>query len=90
MIQLFSKPGCQPCRLVEAKLVESGLSYEKFDVSTNQWAMDVIKEHGALSVPVLLSFTHPPIMGFRPEEIKAVIKAYKAGENLDIEREGAE
>lgn len=77
MIQLFTKPGCQPCRKVKDILVQSGVPYEVHDADESDWAADVLKEHGIKSVPAILSWTHPPIVGLRPDALADLIKTYK-------------
>lgn len=77
MIQLFTKPECQPCRRVKAILDESGVPYEVHDASESDWAADVLKEHDIKSVPAILSWTHPPIVGLRPDALADLIKTYK-------------
>lgn len=77
MIQVFGKPDCPGCKLTKDLLDREGAAYEYYDVSDNQWAKDVLVEHGIKSVPVVLSFTHQPIVGFRPDAIKDLVRAYE-------------
>jgi hypothetical protein len=37
---------------------------------------------GAKGVPVIVSEFHEPILGFRPDELKALIEAYKSASHL--------
>lgn len=77
MIQVFGKPGCPGCEQVKKLLDREGAVYEYYDVTENQWAKDVLVEHGISSVPVVMSFTHQPIVGFKPDVIKQVVRAYE-------------
>ncbi|OHT67800.1 NrdH-redoxin [Mycobacteroides chelonae] len=87
MIQVFGKPECPGCEQTKKLLDREGASYEYVDVTENQWARDVLKEHDISSVPATMSFTHQPIVGFRPDILKEVVKAYAADPSLDIEQE---
>ncbi|MDM1863510.1 glutaredoxin family protein [Mycobacteroides abscessus subsp. abscessus] len=77
MIQVFGKPDCPGCEQVKKLLDREGAVYEYYDVTENQWAKDVLVEHGISSVPVVMSFTHQPIVGFKPDVIKQVVRAYE-------------
>lgn len=79
MIQVFGKPDCPGCEQVKKLLDREGAVYEYYDISItdNDWALDVLKEHGVKQVPVVLSWTHQPIVGFKPDVIKQVVRAYE-------------
>lgn len=85
MIQVFGKPGCPGCEQVKELLDREGAVYDYYDVTENQWAKDVLVEHGISSVPVVMSFTHQPIVGFRPEIIKDVVRAYESSAPTDVQ-----
>lgn len=85
MIQVLGKPDCPGCRQVKELLDRENAAYEYYDVTENQWAKDVLVEHGISSVPVVLSFTHQPIVGFKPEIIKDVVRAYESSAPADVQ-----
>lgn len=77
MIMVLGKPDCPGCEQVKKLLDREGAAYEYYDVTDNPWAMDVLKEHGVKQVPLVLSWTHQPIVGFKPDVIKQVVRAYE-------------
>ncbi|MBN7517065.1 glutaredoxin family protein [Mycobacteroides abscessus] len=77
MIQVFGKPGCPGCEQVKKLLDREGAVYEYYDVTASDWALCVLKEHGVKQVPLVLSWTHQPIVGFKPDVIKQVVRAYE-------------
>lgn len=50
---LYSKPGCQPCRMTKRKLDAAGMYYTEVDVSTDETALAYVKSLGYEGVPVL-------------------------------------
>lgn len=49
-----------------------------------------VESLGAKGVPVIVSEFHAPIIGFRPDELKALIEAYKSsahGADLTLNEE---
>ncbi|SIC89788.1 glutaredoxin domain-containing protein [Mycobacteroides abscessus] len=77
MIQVFGKPDCPGCEQVKKLLDREGAVYEYYDVTASDWASCVLKEHGVKQVPLVLSWTHQPIVGFKPDVIKQVVRAYE-------------
>lgn len=77
MIEVFGKPDCPGCEQVKKLLDREGAVYEYYDVTDNPWALDVLKEHGVKQVPLVLSWTHQPIVGFKPDVIKQLVRAYE-------------
>lgn len=77
MIQVFGKPDCPGCEQVKKLLDREGAVYEYYDVTASDWALCVLKEHGVKQVPLVLSWTHQPIVGFKPDVIKQVVRAYE-------------
>lgn len=77
MIQVFGRPNCPGCEQVKKMLDREGAVYEYYDVTENHWAKGVLVEHGISSVPVVMSFTHQPIVGFKPDVIKQLVRAYE-------------
>lgn len=77
MIMVLGKPDCPGCEQVKKLLDREGAVYEYYDVTADPWAMGVLKEHGVQRVPLVLSFTHQPIVGFKPDVIKQLVRAYE-------------
>lgn len=79
MILLYSKPDCPACERVKRKLRDAGLSYEEYDVTTNEEALRyIIEVLGAKAVPVVEVDDHEtdPIIGYHPEKVQALIELY--------------
>lgn len=51
---LYSKPGCQPCRMTKKKLDASGIYYTEVDVTQDETALAYIRDTlGYSGVPVV-------------------------------------
>lgn len=51
---LYSKPGCQPCRMTKKKLDAAGMYYTEVDVTQDETALAYIRDTlGYSGVPVL-------------------------------------
>ncbi|QZE10424.1 NrdH-like glutaredoxin [Mycobacterium phage ScoobyDoobyDoo] len=70
MVTLFTKPGCQPCRLTKMKLEEYGVEYQALDITTDPDARAKVEELGYMGVPVVLTEDGQHWQGMRPDRIK--------------------
>lgn len=52
-VVLYSKPGCQPCRMTKKKLDAADIYYTEVDVSADETALAYVKSLGYGGVPVL-------------------------------------
>lgn len=63
------------------KLDDAGIDYEVIDLTRNAdaktYIMNVLK---ATSVPVIVTGTHKPIIGYHPEKLDELIDYYTASE----------
>lgn len=51
---LYSKPGCQPCRMTKKKLDAAGMYYTEVDVTQDETALNYIRDIlGYSGVPVV-------------------------------------
>lgn len=69
MIQLFTKPGCPPCKGTQKALDKAGVPYEKFDITEDPEARARVEALGYLSAPVVVVNADTHWSGFRPDRI---------------------
>ena len=76
-ITVYTMSGCQPCRLVKKRLNDAGIEFTEHnimeDMRAYEYVRDVLK---ANSAPVIVSETHDPIIGFRPDQLAELIHDY--------------
>ena len=53
--ELFTQPGCQPCKAVERKLNQYGIPYITHDISTDDNARERVKALGCTQTPVIIA-----------------------------------
>ena len=53
--ELFTQPGCQPCKAVERKLVQYSIPYIVHDISTDENARERVRALGYTQTPVVLA-----------------------------------
>ena len=53
--ELFTQPGCQPCKAVERKLVQYDIPYIVHDISTDENARERVLALGYTQTPVVLA-----------------------------------
>lgn len=76
MITVYSKPNCMQCMFTKKFLDENNIEYKLIDVTQDDAALELIKEHKHLGVPVV-SINNFAVSwsGFQPdrlEELKEV------------------
>lgn len=75
-VTVYTQPHCLPCKRVLAKLRGAEIPHEVVDLTENDdarsYVTNVLK---ATSVPVVVSDVHPPIIGYHPDKLKALIDA---------------
>lgn len=68
MVKLYGADNCVQCKMTEKKLDELAIPYEKFNVRTDEDALNYIKSLGYQGIPVVdTGTTH--FQGFRPSEL---------------------
>jgi glutaredoxin-like protein NrdH len=72
MVMLYTKPGCQPCKLTKQELEKVGVDYEVLDVTTDPAAKAAVEALNYLGVPVVVVDEATHWQGFRPDRIKAL------------------
>ena len=53
--ELFTQPGCQPCKAVERKLVQYGIPYIIHDISTDENARERVQALGYTQTPIVIA-----------------------------------
>lgn len=71
--ELFSKPGCYPCKSVEARLIKYGIPYIKHDITQDADAYDRVRQLGYSGVPVIIQPDGESFHGYQPARIKALL-----------------
>ena len=70
--ELFTQPGCQPCKQVERKLNQYGIPYIVHDISTDENARERVKALGYTQTPVVIAPDGSSFSGLQPSKIKAL------------------
>jgi glutaredoxin-like protein NrdH len=52
-ITVYGKPNCPNCEKTKAWLEENGFGFDYYDVTLDQSALNIIKEHGYMELPVV-------------------------------------
>lgn len=76
-VELYSKPGCNPCRMTKKHFAASGIEFAEFDVTVNDDARDVVLGLGYLSAPVVVvrdesGNVSDAWSGFNPDKVAAL------------------
>ena len=79
MITVYTQPGCVPCKLTAAILLDGGFEHHVVDVTKDPEGMAYLKRIGATSVPVVKIDGELPIIGFHPDLLKERLR-----DRLDI------
>lgn len=74
MVTVFSKPACIQCTMTIRALDASGVKYVVLDVTTNEDALNTVRELGYMQAPVVV-WDDDHWSGFQPDLIKARIEA---------------
>ena len=70
--ELFTQPGCMPCKAVERKLNQYGIPYVVHDISTDENARERVRALGYTQTPVVLASDGTSFSGLHPAKIKAL------------------
>jgi len=68
-ITVYSKPSCVQCTATYRALDKKGIEYTIFDVSTDENALQTVKELGYMQAPVVVT-EDDHWSGFRPDRIE--------------------
>ncbi len=76
-VVLFTQPGCPPCHVVAAFLIERGIEFEERDISIDPTAVqDLTQKYKSRSTPTLI--IGPPageevMIGFDPDRLDQLL-----------------
>ena len=83
-ITVYTQSACQPCRLVKKRLADAGIDFVEYNILEDQRAYEYVRDVlKAGSVPVIVTETHDPIIGFRPDQLAELIHDYVYEESDD-------
>lgn len=72
MVTVFTTPSCQPCRLLKKRLNDLGVEFVERDVTTDPEALELAKNLGYNSSPVVLLDNGDHWQGLDPDRLKAL------------------
>ena len=70
--ELFTQPGCQPCKAVEQKLAQYSIPYVVHDISRDENARERVLALGYTQTPVVLAPDGRSFSGLHSGKIKAL------------------
>ena len=70
--ELFTQPGCQPCKAVERKLNQYGIPYVVHDISTDENARERVQALGYTQTPIIIAPDGTSFSGLHLGKIKAL------------------
>lgn len=73
-VTVFTKSGCIQCRMTKRFLSEHDVQYKENNINQNPEFVSYLKDKGFQSVPVVFTNDNNPIVGFRPDELKEIVK----------------
>lgn len=72
MVTLYSKPGCQPCRLTKMRLEEYGVEHTVVDITQDAEGYARVEALGYTGVPVVVVDEQNHWHGLKPDRIRAL------------------
>ncbi|WP_025023293.1 MULTISPECIES: glutaredoxin-like protein NrdH [Companilactobacillus] len=67
---VYSKNNCMQCKMTKRYLKEHNINFEEHNINQEPKYLDMLKEQGFQSVPVVMPENSDPIVGFRPDSLK--------------------
>jgi len=68
---VYTRDGCQPCRITKNKLTENGIEFEEINCSEHPEAIETLKLYGYQSFPVVsVGNLDNSWSGLQPDRIK--------------------
>ncbi|APX71614.1 glutaredoxin-like protein NrdH [Companilactobacillus allii] len=71
-IIVYSKNNCMQCKMTKRYLKEHNINFEEHNINKEPQYLDILKQQGFQSVPVVMPENSDPIVGFRPDSLKAL------------------
>ena len=73
-LTVYVLPGCVQCAMTKHALESAGVPYVLIDLASDQQAMELVKQLGYTSAPVVVD-SAASWAGFQPDKIKAIATA---------------
>ncbi|CAJ1174799.1 MULTISPECIES: glutaredoxin-like protein NrdH [Companilactobacillus] len=70
---VYSKNNCMQCKMTKRYLKEHNVSFEERNINQDPEYLDLLKQQGFKSVPVVMNSVSDPIVGFRPDSLKDLV-----------------
>lgn len=74
-VTIYTKDNCIQCKMTKKTLAAYGITFTERNVSQDNKALQLLKEQGFQSVPVVMTDGMEPINGFRPDLLSELAKA---------------
>ena len=76
MIKVYSKSDCIQCKMTKKHLTEHDIPFEEIDVLEDEAALELIKQHGFFSLPVVTTNDSFDFAwcGFRIDRLEELVK----------------
>lgn len=71
MVTVYTLPSCVQCDRTKLILTKNSVPYEEIDLSQDQEAMDMVKQLGYASAPVVVT-GEDHWSGFRPDKLSTL------------------
>ncbi|EST90717.1 MULTISPECIES: glutaredoxin-like protein NrdH [Vagococcus] len=71
-ITLYTKNNCPQCKMTKRFLAQKDVTFEEINIDEQPQYIDWLKEQGHRTVPVLTTNESMTIVGFRPDQLKAL------------------
>ncbi|WP_416353222.1 glutaredoxin-like protein NrdH [Agrilactobacillus fermenti] len=72
-VVIYTRNGCMQCKMTKRYLKEHHIGYEERNINEEPQYVDTLKEQGFKSVPIVMAKEQGPIIGFRPDQLKALV-----------------
>ena len=71
-ITLYTKNNCPQCKMTKRFLAQKDVTFEEINIDEQPQYIDWLKEQWHRTVPVLTTNESMTIVGFRPDQLKAL------------------
>lgn len=71
-ITLYTKDNCPQCKMTKRFLTDKNISYSEVNIDSEPQYIDWLKDQGHRSVPVVTASEDVTIVGFRPDQLRAL------------------
>lgn len=71
-ITLYTKDNCPQCKMTKRFLTDKNVAYVERNIDNEPQYIDWLKEQGFQSVPIVTTEAELTIVGFRPDQLRAL------------------